>query len=152
MAKRCLKHSCDKEVAFLCECKGKPIFMCKKHPSEHLMSKGNHQILGLLFKPEESESKIINENCACALSKIRAIKTQAIDNTKIIIEKLLEESGKLIKYLEDLEIRFSKLLKNNKNQNECDFQDFESFRNVIECDENCIFEDLEALKKDNRIL
>lgn len=147
MAKRCLKHNCDKEVAFLCECKGKPVFMCKKHPSEHLMSKGNHQIVGLLFKPEESESKIINENCACALSKIKAIKTQTIDNTKTIIEKLLEESGKLIKYLEDLEIRFSKLLKNNKNESECDFQDFECFKNVIECDENCLFEDLETLKK-----
>ncbi|OMJ84010.1 hypothetical protein SteCoe_14932 [Stentor coeruleus] len=147
MAKRCLKPACDKEVAFLCECKGKPIFMCKKHPSEHLMSKGNHQIVGLLFKPEDSELNTIIDNFACVISKIRSIKTQTIDNTKIIVEKLLNESENLMKYLEDLEVRFSKLLKNIKSESECDFQDFECFKNVYDCDEKCVFEDLEALKK-----
>lgn len=148
MAKRCLKAGCDKEVSFVCECKGKPIFMCMKHPSEHLISKGNHQIVGLLYRPDSSEAKEICNKFPDVLSKIRKIKNQALEATKIIIEQTLNLSDKLIKDLEEIEYRFCKLFKNTKLNKEIDIQDAENFMNLAYYDGDYVFNDMETIKKD----
>ncbi|OMJ66308.1 hypothetical protein SteCoe_36880 [Stentor coeruleus] len=148
MPKRCLKAGCDKEVAFVCECKGKPIFMCMKHPSEHLVLKSNHQIVGLLYRPDPEEAKEICKKFPDVLSKIRKIKSQALESAKMIIEQTLNLSNKLIKNIEEIENRFCKMFKNIKSNREIDIQDNENFINLADGDVDHMLSDLEIIKKD----
>lgn len=147
MVKRCVKSECNRKAAFVCKCKGKSIFMCKKHPAEHLMSKGNHEIMGLLYKPDDQEAKEIRDNFVDNLSKIRKIKNQTLDNTKKILEQTLKLSNELIAYLEDLENRFLTVYKNINSHKEIDIQDVEKFMNLSDCDENLIFDGMETIIK-----
>ncbi|OMJ67993.1 hypothetical protein SteCoe_34681 [Stentor coeruleus] len=145
MAKRCIKPDCSGIVAFACECKGKPIFMCKKHPSVHLMSKGNHQIIGFRYKPDNQEADKISKQFLSVLTKIRKIQTQTLDNTKKIIEQTLQLSDKLMKYLEVIENRFLKVYNSVKMRKSNDIQDVDDYINFAYLDESLILKSVDAV-------
>lgn len=121
--------------------------MCKKHPSVHLSSIGNHQIISLLFKLDDQKAKEVNKNLFSVLTKIRTIKTQTLDNTKKIIDQTLQLSNKLITYLEDLENQFSNVYKSIKMCKDIDFQYVENFMNACDFNESLIFNDIETIIK-----
>ncbi|OMJ67995.1 hypothetical protein SteCoe_34683 [Stentor coeruleus] len=145
MVKRCLMPNCDRKVAFVCGCKGNPIFMCKKHPTDHLISKGNHDVVGLLYKPDDQETKEINKIFFDNLLKIRKIKDQTLENTKKIIEHTLQLSSKLLGYLGELENLYLNMYKNIKSHKEIDIQDVENFKNLADFDESFIFKNTEVI-------
>lgn len=146
MDKKCLKKGCEREIAFKCECGGDPIFMCKKHPSEHLSFGSNHQVVSLFIMPEDFESKLINDYLAITLTKIRKFKAETLKITQEIIDKTLESSRKLIENLESIESKFIQLFKSFKSLSEIYFEDFECFKKITEFKEDYVFNNLENVK------
>lgn len=100
MSKKCLVENCQNDAAFSCQCSGKPVFMCTSHPSVHLLEKGNHQIISLLFKPNQEDADDLNYFLALALIKIKSIMDESLKVTQKIIQKTIEANDKFIKYFE----------------------------------------------------
>lgn len=121
--------------------------MCTKHPSEHLLSKGDHQIIGLFFKPSYHDLKIITDNFTCVSYKIMKFKDETLATAQKIIDKTLESSQKLLKKLENLEKKFNKLIKRSYALSEIEIQDFECFKSIVENKEYYEFYDLEKFYK-----
>lgn len=132
MAKRCLVTDCEIDAAFSCDCQGEPIFMCSSHPSSHLLVKGEHHIVSLLFKPSEIDVQNIKENFTSTISKIRNLIDESLKCTEMIIKETLKSSENLINYLEDLEFRFLKLYKKSLTSDEIDSEDFELLNSIAE--------------------
>ncbi|OMJ66309.1 hypothetical protein SteCoe_32687 [Stentor coeruleus] len=145
MSKRCLVKGCDKDAAFSCECTGKPIFMCTVHPSVHLLVKGNHQITGLLFRPNKNDIIDIMQNFNFASSKIKSLIDQTLKSTEKIIKKTLQASKKLIRYLENVEFRFQNLFKKSLAYDEINIEDFELLKTIAHEDVKNKFESQENI-------
>jgi uncharacterized protein YqgV (UPF0045/DUF77 family) len=54
------------------------VYMCKKHAGLHMINKGDHSIISLIFKPLTEEPKNISENISKVLKMLSEVRFKVI--------------------------------------------------------------------------
>lgn len=133
MEKTCFYNDCEERVAFVCNCTQIPIYSCDVHLGKHAMSKGDHSSLqSLLILLDDQEIEDLGQKLIGTQKRLQDFSKFIFAETKTIIQKIANESRKLISRIETLDNKITKLMKNCLFKDSIDKDDLDEFINTSE--------------------
>jgi hypothetical protein len=109
MEKACIQKNCSSRVVLYCECSRPATYMCKNHPGFHMVQKGEHNFISLVFQPSPDESEYIHQNIRKVLKLISEVRLSIVYRTKQLFESIYRLEKEAIKTLEHYEKRVKNL-------------------------------------------